>query len=315
MELRWINQTQAQARSVALGTFDGVHLGHQKLLEQAVQNKPKGGTSAVFTFDVPPAHYFRRELRLLSSFERKVELIRLFGIDEVAWFPFGPEIASLDAHQFVQEILLKELRAKHVVCGFNYRFGKGAAGDAQFLQEQGEIYGFQVTVVPSIQGPGGQVISSTLIRQLLAEGRLEQASNYLGYYPAYSGVVVQGEGRGRQLGFPTANLRIDPNHALPGEGVYLTWCVLPEGQAVPAVTSIGRNPTFDGQMQTVEAYILDFAADLYGQELKIHFLQRMRDMIRYNSAEALQEQIRADVSAARQLLTQFHLQDPRVVLK
>lgn len=315
MEIKWINETKAAKRSVALGTFDGVHRGHQKLLEMAVLHRPHQGSSAVLTFDVPPEQHFKGQYRLLSSFRSKVDLIRAQGIDEVAWIPFGPEISSLEAHEFVQRILLDELKAVHVICGFNYRFGKQRAGDVRFLEEQGRVHGFEVTVVPSVQGRGGQVISSTLIRQLLAEGQLEQAVEYLDRYPSYSGTVVRGEGRGRKLGFPTANLQIDPLLVLPGEGVYLTWCLLPSGQGVPALTSIGRNPTFDGQVQTVEAYLLDFAEDLYGQTLEIQFLQRMRDMIRYRSPQNLQEQIKADIQEARRLLSQFRLQDSRVVLK
>ncbi len=315
MELRWIQRTEASARSVALGTFDGVHRGHQQLLKMAVDCLPPGGSSAVFTFDYPPEQYFRGQFRLLSTFEQKVQLIRDCGIGEVAWLPFGPEIASLEAGEFVRRILVDELKAVHVVCGFNYHFGKGRAGDVEFLRQQGLLHGFEVTVVPSVHSSGGELISSTAIRNLLAAGRLAQAIEFLGRFPAYRGRVVPGEGRGRKLGFPTANLAIDPLLVLPGEGVYLTWCLLPQGQGVPAVTSIGRNPTFAGQVQTVEVYLLDFDADLYGQVLEVQFLERMREIIRYPSPEALQDQIRADVQKARQLLSHYRLQDARVVLK
>lgn len=315
MELKWISGTNTPARSVALGTFDGVHLGHQKLLETAVAYRPPVGSSAVFTFDYPPEQFFRGQFRLISSFEQKVELIQNCGIDEVAWLPFGLELASLEAEEFVQHILLDQLKAVHVVCGFNYRFGKGRAGDVAFLAEQGRRHGFEVTVVPSVHSSNGELISSTAIRNLLAAGNVEQAAGYLGRFPAYRGTVVRGEGRGRQLGFPTANLEVNPLLVLPGEGVYLTWCVLAHNLGVPAVTSIGRNPTFAGQVQTVEVYLLDFEADLYGQVLEVQFLQRLRDIIRYPSAEALQNQIRSDVRQARQLLDQYRLQDARVVLK
>jgi riboflavin kinase/FMN adenylyltransferase len=281
----------------------------------AVLKKPAGGSSCVFTFDVPPEQYFRGQFRLLSSFERKVQLLQGYGIDEVAWMPFGPDIASLDAHEFVRRILVEGLRAEHVVCGFDYHFGNKRSGNVHYLKEQGERYGFEVTVVPSVQGDQGQVISSTLIRGLISEGDLTQVVEFLGYYPSYAGIVVRGQGRGRQLGFPTANLHIQPDLVLPCEGVYLTWCILADGRGVPAVTSIGRNPTFEGSVQTVEAFILDFDADLYGQKLEIQFLQRMRDMVRYNSEQALIDQIETDVNNARRLLSQFRLQDARVVLK
>lgn len=315
MKVNWINRSNSTARSVALGTFDGVHLGHQKLLETAVLHKPQDGSSCVLTFDVPPEQYFRGQLRLLSSFPRKVELIRGFGIDEVAWFPFRPEIASLAAEDFVREILVNQLKARHVVCGFDYRFGNKRAGDVHYLEKQGKLHGFEVSVVPPVHDGKGQVISSTLIRGLLAEGNLPQVVEYLGYYPTYEGVVVHGQGRGRQLGFPTANLKIASGLVLPSEGVYLTWCLLANGEGKPAVTSIGRNPTFDGTAQTVEAYILDFEADLYEQTLEIQFLHKMRDMVRYHSPQELTRQIEADVNDARRLLAQFRLQAERVVLE
>lgn len=315
MKINWINRSSSTSRSVALGTFDGVHLGHQKLLQKAMMHKPAGGSSCVLTFDVPPEQYFRGKLRLLTSFERKVELIRGFKIDEVAWVPFGPDVASLQAEEFVQEILVKKLQTKHVVCGFDYRFGNKRLGNVNYLKEQGRLNGFAVSVVPPVHDKNGQVISSTLIRDLLAQGNLSQTVEYLRYYPSYEGLVVRGQGRGRQLGFPTANLQIASSLVLPSEGVYLTWCILENGEGKPAVTSIGRNPTFDGIVQTVEAYILDFDADLYEQTLEIQFLHRMRTMARYQSPQELVRQIEVDVNNARQLLAQFHLQDGRVVLE
>lgn len=315
MELRWINEQKTSARSVALGTFDGVHLGHQKLLETAVACRPAGGTSAVFTFDYPPEQFFRGQFRLLSAFESKVQLIQSCGIEEVAWLPFGQEIAELDAEEFVRHLIMAELKAVHVICGFNYRFGRGRAGDVEFLQEQGRRYGFNVTVVPSVHGRSGELISSTLIRSLLAEGQIQEAAECLGRFPAYRGVVVPGQGRGRQLGFPTANLEIDPRLVLPRDGVYLTWCLLPDGKGFPAVTSIGRNPTFAGQVQTVEVYLLDFDGNLYGEILELQFLERMREIICYPTPDALSAQIDQDVEQARKLLWHYHLQDARVVLK
>lgn len=320
MKLNWINKQNSIARSVALGTFDGVHRGHQKLLEASMAYKPQGGSSSVFTFDLPPEQYFQGQLRLVSTFEQKVERILNFGIDEVAWLPFGAEAASLEASDFVKKILVEKLQAKQVICGFNYRFGHKRGGDVPFLQEQGRRFGFEVIMIPPVQGQGGEIISSTLIRKLITQGDLKQASEYLGYYPTYQGIVVHGEGRGQKLGFPTANLQMNPSVVLPSEGVYLTWCTLPErggsnGQGAPAVTSIGRNPTFAGTMQTVEAFILDFSADLYGQTLGVQFLTKIRDIVRYESPSQLQEQIHSDVVCARRLLDGFHLQDAKVVLK
>lgn len=315
MKLNWINQQSSIARSVALGTFDGVHKGHQGLLKTTLRLKPQGGTSAVFTFDMPPEQFFKGQPRLVTPFERKAQLLRDFGIDEVAWLPFTYELASVEAHSFVQQILVEGLRAKEVICGFNFRFGHQRKGDVEFLKEQGLRYGFNVNIVDPVQGDGGEVISSTLIRRLISQGDLAKACRYLGYYPGYLGTVVQGAGRGRKLGFPTANLEFNPDLVLPGEGVYLTWCILPSGQGLPSVTSIGKNPTFTGEVQTIEAFILDFDADLYNQVLEVQFLQRLRDITRFDSVDKLKEQIRQDVEISRELLPAFRLQGSRIVLE
>lgn len=314
-KLNWINRKSSVGRSVALGTFDGVHLGHQKLIHEAVHRRPQAGSSCVFTFDVPPEQYFKGNLALLTSFDQKVQRIQGFGIDEVAWLPFSEEISSLEAEQFVESLLVEQLQVREVVCGFDYRFGKQRRGDVEFLRQCGREFGFGVTVVEAVEAVSGEVISSTKIRGLLAQGELEKAVSFLGAYPSYVGQVVRGAGRGRLLGFPTANLQIDPSLVLPGEGVYLTWSLLGSDLGVPSVTSIGKNPTFAGEVQTMEAFILDFSGDLYGQELEIQFLARLRDIERYESIQQLRAQIEADVEQARQMLAGFHLQDQRIVLE
>ena len=292
-----------------------MHRGHQHLLAETIKNRPAGGTSCVFTFDVPPEQYFKGKYGLITSFPGKVERFFAYGIEEVAWLPFTIEFASMEAEHFVRNILVRQLNAKHIVCGFDFRFGRGRAGDCAFLKEMGASLGFTVTEVGAVQVNGEEAISSTLIRRLISDGELEQAARYLGYFPTYSGRIVHGEGRGRLLGFPTANLHIDPRMVLPPEGVYLTWCTLPDGRGVPAVASIGKNPTFSGTVQTLEVYILDFSGDLYGERLEVQFLYRQRGIHKYESAAQLQEQIEEDVRIARQLLQRFHLQDGRIVLR
>ncbi len=314
-EVNWINKTTSAKRTVALGTFDGVHLGHQFLLKTAVEHSDKECSSCVFTFERPPEQYFKGTSQLLTTFERKIELILASGIEEVAWVPFEESILSLSAEDFVKNILIDSLHAKEVICGFNFRFGKDRRGDIEFLRNMAKEHDFTVTVVKPIQNICGEAISSTLIRESLKKGDLSKASKHLGYYVSYTGDVEHGAGRGRSLGFPTANLRISPDLILPGEGVYLTWCIVPGMGGVPSVTSIGTNPTFSGESRTVESFILDFNADLYNEKLEVQFLDRLRDIIRYESPDDLKKQIKLDVAKARDLLNRFHLQDGRVVLK
>lgn len=294
MRLNWINRQNSPARSIALGTFDGVHLGHQKLLEETIARKPAGGTSCVFTFDIPPEQYFRGRLRLVSSFERRVELFRSSGIDEVTWLTFGPDLTTMAAEDFVGRILVHELKAKAVICGYNYRFGSKRGGDVQYLQKQGEHHGFSVTVVPPVQGKSGQTISSTAIRQLLSEGDLAQASAYLGYYPTYEAAVGQ-----LSIG-SSLYLRIDPNLVLPGQGLYLIWCALPGSQGVPAIAW----PVDEG----IKSVFLDRDFELRAEAVDVQFLYKLRGYGPYQVTES-------DVVKARQLLPGFYLQDARVVLK
>lgn len=295
MRLNWINRQNSPARSIALGTFDGMHLGHQKLLDETIARKPPEGTSCVFTFDIPPEQYFRGRLRLVSSFERRVELFRSSGIDEVAWIIFGPDLATMTAQDFVEKILVNELRAREVICGYNYRFGSKRGGDAQYLKEQGEHYGFFVTVVPPVQGESGQTISSTTIRQLLSEGDLSRAAEYLGYYPTYQ-VVVEEPSQDSFL-----RLKIDPDLVVPGQGVYLIWCALSQSQGVPAIA-------WRWDKQRIEAVFLDADVERSLEAMDVQFLHRLRDC-------GPHQLINSDLAKARQLLPGFYLQDGRVVLK
>ncbi|MCK9524822.1 MAG: bifunctional riboflavin kinase/FAD synthetase [Limnochordia bacterium] len=297
MGLNWINRQDSPARSVALGTFDGVHRGHQKLLEKTIALTPRGGTSSVLTFDIPPEQYFRGDLRLVSTFQRRVGLFRSFGIDEVAWLRFGPELTSMEAEYFVEKILADEIRAKEVICGYDYRFGKGRLGDVAFLQKQGERYGFSVTVIPAVQGEGGHTISSSAIRQLLRQGDVTQATEYLGYYPTYQVTVEQASGGS---GF---RVRFDSALVLPIEGVYLISCFLASGQGMAAIAW----PQTTGQMNAV--FLGEHPPHTGDQEvLEVQFLSRLRG----GKPSAATE---SDVLKAHELLPGFHLQDARFVLK
>nr|NLJ03932.1 bifunctional riboflavin kinase/FAD synthetase [Bacillota bacterium] len=294
MKLNWINRQDVPARSVALGTFDGVHRGHQKLLEEAIARKPQGGTSCVFTFDIPPVQYFRGTLCLVSTFERRVELFRSFGIDEVAWLKFGPELTNTDAQYFVEEMLVKELKAREVICGFDYRFGKGRVGDVSYLREQGERLGFSVTVVPPVQGKGAEAISSTAIRGLLKDGSLAKATEYLGYFPTYRGAV-------KAQASSHLTLEVDPAVVIPGQGVYLIWYVLPDGRGGPAAA-------WNEGGHSIGTVLLNPDEEPVGEVFDVLYIAKLRE-------DGPHELTEADRSKAWQLLTGFHLQDSKVVLK
>ncbi|HBG02654.1 MAG TPA: hypothetical protein DDW87_13990 [Firmicutes bacterium] len=296
MKLNWIKRQNSPARSVALGTFDGVHLGHQKLLQEAIARKTVGGTSCVFTFDIPPEQYFRGRLRLVSSFESRVELFLSFGIDEVAWLPFGPQFTSMTAQDFVTKILVEELLASEVVCGYDYHFGSKRGGDAKYLKEQGKLYGFSVTVVPPVQTEGGQTIGSTGIRELLAQGQLAQAVAHLGYYPAYLGTVVPGRGNEARR----VTIKIDPALVLPKEGLYLAWLV-PGNKGAFAIASVYG-------ASWIELFLFDSDGAVDTQVLEVQFLHRLRE-------GGIDQLTDSDLLAARQLLPGFHLQDTKVVLR
>jgi riboflavin kinase/FMN adenylyltransferase len=251
---------------------------------------------------------------MLCSFDHKAKLIREFGIDEVIWTRFSYEVAQISAEDFVEELLVKRLHAVHIVCGFNFRFGHKGQGSVEMLAALGPKQGFTVTVVPEVTSDE-LPISSTRIRALVAEGNVEEAALLLGRYPSYQGTVVKGMGRGKRLGFPTANLEVDPRIVLPGDGVYVTWAILRDGRGYLSVTSVGKNPTFAGDKQTVETYILDYSGDLYNQDIELQFLQKTRKIERFHSAAALKQQISADVDTARQLIGRFRLHGNRIVLQ
>lgn len=294
MKLNWINQQNSPARSIALGTFDGVHRGHQKLLMEAISRKPREGTSCVLTFDIPPEQFFRGELCLVSSFERRVELLRSFGIDEVTWLAFGSELTTMPAHYFVKEILVDIMQAKEVICGYNYRFGEKRSGNPTYLKEQGKQYGFAVTVIPPVQDQGGQAISSTKIRQLISDGDLHLASKYLGYYPTYQGQLVDSA-------LNCLGLEVHPNLVLPIRGLYLVWCVLGQERGQAAIA----------QIRPKRKISLTFLAENpppCPRVLDIQFLSKLKDEESCGVSEI-------DLSKAQKLLEGFHLQGGEVVLR
>jgi riboflavin kinase/FMN adenylyltransferase len=276
-----------EGRSVAVGTFDGVHLGHREVIR---------GADSVLTFDPHPVSVVapQHAPKLLTSLAVKAELIAALGVAELIVIPFDASFAARDAREFIDEVLVGALGAARVSVGENFRFGHRAQGDPQLLAADGR---FQAVVHPLLE-VDGEVVSSSHIRGLLLAGEVDQATRFLGAPFQLRGEVLHGDERGRELGFPTANLIPDEALVCPGHGIY---ACLAGGH--PAAVSIGVRPTFTtGRGELIEAYLLDFEGDLYGTELRLDFLYRLRGERRFESPAALVEQMRRDVARTRELV-------------
>lgn len=283
---------------VTIGVFDGVHRGHQALVAEAVDEAVDGGGKVLaLTFDPNPVEVVRPEVAptRLCSLDRRVELLSGLGVSRVEVLRFDEAMAAMSAQDFTQKILKDRFDVHRVVIGSGFRFGNRAQGTAETLREAG------LTVVEVGLITDGQPVSSTRIRAAVAEGDVDAAADMLGRPHELEGIVVRGLGRGRDLGFPTANLEHDPRAAVPADGVYAGRAIL-GGVDHPAAISIGTNPTFEAQERTVEAYLLDFDADLYGQQVRLTFQQRLRATQAFDSVDALVTQMHADVAAAREVL-------------
>jgi len=289
--------------AVAIGNFDGVHRGHQALVAAAVARaRETGGAAIVLTFDPHPARVLRPEAapEALTTVAQKEELVAALGVSRLVALEFDTQLAALAPEAFAREVLAATLGARHVVVGESFRFGRARRGDARTLDELGRAHGFDVQVVPPVLH-GGRPISSSRVRELLRAGQVQDAAELLGRPYALDGVVVRGEGRGRTLGIPTANLE-PGDQLLPARGVYAARALVGGASWHTAVVNVGERPTFGGSGLVVEAHLVDFGGDLYDAALRLAFLARLRGEERFASAEALVERIRGDVRAARELL-------------
>ncbi|MEH0829346.1 MULTISPECIES: bifunctional riboflavin kinase/FAD synthetase [unclassified Micromonospora] len=290
---------------VTIGVFDGVHKGHQATIGHAVARaRELGVRSVVVTFDPHPAEVVRpgSHPAVLTEPARKAELIEALGVDVLCVVPFTPEFSRLPAEAFVHDILVEHLHAALVVVGDNFRFGHRAAGDVALLERLGRTFGFGVEGAPLV-AEAGTVFSSTYIRSCVDAGDVAAAAAALGRPHRVEGVVVRGDQRGRELGYPTANLLCHRHAAIPADGVYAARLVR-RGQPEPlaAAVSIGTNPTFSGRERRVEAYALDFSGDLYGERLALDFVAHLREQRRYDAIEPLVAQIAEDVERTRRAL-------------
>ena len=289
-------------RALAIGTFDGVHAGHRATIVRAVElARERGLTSAVLTFDRHPLAVVdpRRAPQLLTSRDERVRLIGELEPDELILLPFDAELAAMSADAFCVDLLVRLLRARVVVVGENSNFGSGGSGDAASLRACGEAHGYE-TVVLRLVTEHGETISSTRARSLLGAGQIEEVRRILGRPPAVFGRVAHGEGRGRTLGVPTANLSLSPEIVLPGSGVYVARALV-AGTWYRAAVSVGENPTFHAAKEpaapaTTEAFLLGFDGDLYGREMRLDLLHRLRSERRFASVDELVAQMKRDIA-------------------
>ncbi len=288
---------------VTIGVFDGVHRGHQQIVGRAVQRaRDTGQPAVVLTFDPHPSEVVRpgSHPAVLTPLRRKADLLAQLGVDVVCVMPFTTEFSRLDPAEFVHLVLVEHLHAAAVVVGENFRFGHRAAGDLSTLRTLGRTFGFSTEEVPLLRDDD-VTLSSTFVRSSIDAGEVERAAEALGRPHRIDGIVVRGAGRGKQLGYPTANVRSDRHVAVPADGIYAGWAVL-RGERLRAAISVGTNPTFEGKDRTVEAFILDFDEDIYGVELGVEFVERIRGMEKFDRVEDLVEQMGRDVEKARRIL-------------
>ncbi|RYU77880.1 bifunctional riboflavin kinase/FAD synthetase [Hymenobacter persicinus] len=298
--------------TVTTGTFDGVHVGHQKILHRLREvAQQSGGPAVVITYwphprlvlGPPLTHPEMLALRLLNTLDERIEKLREFGVDDLLIVPFTREFATLTSEEYIQQILLDTVGTRQLVIGYDHRFGKNREGGFDYLSQHAGRYGLSVEEIPreDVDAVG---VSSTRIRRALEAGDVQTASRHLGYHYPLTGLVVRGQQLGRTIGYPTANIQCqEPLKLIPARGVYAALATTAAGTHHPAMLNIGVRPTVGGDLaQTVEAHLLDFEGDLYDQPLTVQFVARLRDEQKFNGLEALKAQLALDAQAARQHL-------------
>lgn len=288
---------------VTIGNFDGVHLGHQRLFEVVEQRAfHTHGTSIAITFNPHPLQILKPGgIKLISTIEQKVELIELAGMDALIIIPFDRDFAGTTAEMFVDEILMKRIGVKDLFVGYDYAFGKGRAGNIDFLKDQGKQKGFNVTVIEAYY-KDEVIVSSTKVRELVAEGRMMETSQLLGRYYQIRGEVQRGKQRGgKEIGYPTANLHISEEDLVPRRGVYVCQ-VICDDVCYGGVINIGYNPTFEEKKLVAEAHIFEFNRDIYGKPIKVNLIKFIRGEEKFDTIQQLSEQIAKDVVQAKEVL-------------
>ncbi|WP_042272868.1 bifunctional riboflavin kinase/FAD synthetase [[Clostridium] dakarense] len=279
---------------VTIGNFDGLHKGHQVLIKKAVKSaKKRNIESVVFTFENHPANYFAKTpIKNVITNEEKIKRLKDFGVDYVISIPFDEYMTKISALEFVKGILLDKLGAKKIIVGHDFTFAKNKEGDTKVLKELSDKYGFEVEVIMPIKVNDIRV-SSTYIRNLVAQGSVCSVKEYLGYNCEIKGNVIKCKQLGRTIGFPTANIEVDKNTLIPKNGIYATKVHIGE-KVYYGATNIGYNPTVNGEKLSIETNILDFNDDIYGKDIKVEFLERIRDEKKFSSLDELKKQLKKD---------------------
>lgn len=293
---------------VTIGTFDGVHLGHKAILNRLVETAHKENLAAVLlTFFPHPRMVLQKDsgIKMLNTLAEKKVLLQSLGLDHLVIHPFTQAFSRLNAVEYVRDILVNQLKAKKIIIGYDHRFGRNRNANIKDLIEFGQVYDFKVSEI-SAKELDNVAVSSTKTRKALLEGAIQTANNYLGYPYMLNGTIVRGKGIGKDLGYPTANLKISENYKLiPQKGVYITQGVI-EGKSYFGITNIGTNPTVGGKNKTVETYFLDLQANLYDQPLELKFLAHIREETHFNSIEDLKKAIQHDEHTARAFLANYN---------
>ena len=287
--------------SITIGNFDGLHIGHIELLKNTIAlAKANNTVPVVLSFDPMPEEYFRNEyfFRLMSNTE-KSGFIEDYGIEEIILIPFNEKFSKMDKNKFIDEVLIKKLNAKHVVVGNDFRFGHKRIGDVKLLKSYGHDRGIEVTIVSLIEILGKK-ISSTNIRELLILGKISEANNILGKPFSIQGKIIHGEKVGRELGYPTANIEIYKSY--PINGIFLVEVLRGNSDKLYGLASIGSKPTFSGTNDVLEVFMFNFKLDIYGEIIKVIFLEKIRDQIKFNTKEELVDQMKNDHNIALNIL-------------
>jgi riboflavin kinase/FMN adenylyltransferase len=282
---------------LTMGTFDGVHLGHQAIIKEMNNRRGKHQKSTLVTFEPHPQDVIgkkEREIKLLTLLDEKIEILNLTGLDRLIVIPFAREFSLIEPEEFIEKILVSKIGMKEIIIGFNHAFGKNRRGGFELLKDLEDKFGYVVDMIKPVYF-NGENISSTRIRSVIKDGNVELASSLLGRNYSLSGIVVKGDGRGKKLGFPTANIDISSQKKLiPSNGVYEVLVFHSKGKYKGAM-NIGTRPTFGLTQKTIEVFILDFDKNIYGERLKVEFVRRIRDEQKFNSVDELIKQMEKDV--------------------